>query len=133
MQNLFFKKITTSLKYPIKRFSFELSSNPPKRFFELRYTYVDNMLELRTPHREEHLRQLTQYLENGTLVFGGAFLPNASGALFMFEGKDERLADQFMKSDPYYRNKLVKEYTIKEVELIEKQREDELALLYKFR
>ena len=41
--------------------------------------------------------------------------------------------DILIKKDPYYKNGLVKEYDIKEIELISKKRMDEIAIYYKYR
>jgi hypothetical protein len=38
-----------------------------------------------------------------------------------------------MKKDPYYKNGLVTEYEIKELQLTQKKRFDELAVYYKYR
>lgn len=62
----------------------------------------------------------------------GAFFPN-DGACLIFQANDETVPDSFVKKDPYYKNKLVTDYEIKEIELIQKKRYDEIALYYKYR
>jgi uncharacterized protein YciI len=53
------------------------------------------------------------------------------GALFMFQANDETIPDSFVKKDPYYKNGLVKDYEIKEINLVQKKRFDEVAINYK--
>ena len=52
---------------------------------------------------------------------------------FIFNGKDERDPHTFVMSDQYYVNGLVKQYEIKELDLIHSERDDELVVSSKYR
>jgi uncharacterized protein YciI len=65
-------------------------------------------------------------------LYLGSFFPN-DGACIIFQASDETIPDSFVKKDPYYKNGLVKDYEIKELELTQKKRFDELAVYYKYR
>jgi uncharacterized protein YciI len=52
---------------------------------------------------------------------------------FIYNGKDERDPHQFLMSDPYYINGLVKDWEIKELDLIHAERDDELVVRDRFR
>lgn len=51
----------------------------------------------------------------------------------IYNGKDERDPHNFLLSDPFYKNGLVKSWDIKELDLIHSERDDELMLREKFR
>ena len=51
----------------------------------------------------------------------------------IYNGKDERDPHNFLLSDPFYKNGLVKSWDIKELDLIHSERDDELMVREKFR
>lgn len=52
---------------------------------------------------------------------------------FIFNGKDERDPHQFVMNDQYFVNGLVKSWQIKELDLINAERDDELIVNNKYR
>jgi uncharacterized protein YciI len=72
------------------------------------------------------------YEKQGSVLLGGSFFPN-DGAILLFQAADETIPDSFVKKDPYFKNNLIKDYEIKEVEMITKKKMDEIALYYKYR
>ena len=48
---------------------------------------------------------------------------------FLFHGKDELDPHSFIMSDPLYVNGLVQDWKIRELDLIHKERDDELVVL----
>ncbi len=93
---------------------------------------VKQLLTSPVAHIEAHLKLVESYETQGSLIIGGSFFPN-DGATLFFQAQDETIPDSFIKSDPYYKNGLVKDYEIKEIEIVTKKKMDELALYYKYR
>jgi uncharacterized protein YciI len=83
------------------------------RKYLLEYQYVENMVERRTPHRAEHLANAEKLLNEHILIVGGAYMPNADGALFIFQS-DYDTVEAFVQNDPYYKAGLIPKYTIRE-------------------
>jgi hypothetical protein len=52
---------------------------------------------------------------------------------FVYHGKDERDPHTFIMTDQYYVNGLVKSWSIKELDLVHAERDDELIVSTKFR
>ena len=51
---------------------------------------------------------------------------------FVFHGRDERDPHTFIKSDPLYQQGVVSDWEIKELDLVHKERDDELVVSGKF-
>ncbi|MCB0866326.1 MAG: hypothetical protein KDB58_11490 [Solirubrobacterales bacterium] len=66
----------------------------------LTYEYVDDILELRKPHREAHLEHIRRWSDERGLVLAGAVGDPPSGGLFVFEGEAAE-AEAFAAADPY--------------------------------
>ena len=66
----------------------------------LRYEYVDDIVERRKPHREEHLAHVRRWSEERSLVIAGATGDPPAGALFVFEGEAAEV-EEFAAADPY--------------------------------
>lgn len=58
---------------------------------------------------------------------------DANELFFIYNGKDERDPHSFIMSDQYYINGLVKNWEIKEMDLIHAERDDELVVSAKYR
>jgi uncharacterized protein YciI len=71
------------------------------------YDYVDDIVERRGPHREEHLGYARRFKEDGQIVMAGAAGDPAHGAVFVFRGEDATQAEAFAREDPYVREGLV--------------------------
>ncbi len=77
----------------------------------LTYSYVDDILERRKPHREAHLEHVRRWSDERGLVIAGATGDPPSGALFVFEG-DRAEVEAFVAADPYGEAGLVTESRI---------------------
>jgi len=77
----------------------------------LTYTYVDDILERRKPHREGHLAHIRRWSEERGLVLAGATGDPPSGGLFVFEG-DRAEIEAFVAEDPYGAAGLITSSTI---------------------
>jgi len=71
----------------------------PETLAALEYTYVQDVLERRAPHREAHLALLRRRHEEGSLVMAGATGDPVGGALIVF--RDAAAAAAFAEEDPY--------------------------------
>lgn len=80
--------------------------------FVLTYTYVDDMLELRKPHREGHLAHIEAWHGDGRLAMAGATGDPPSGGLFVFEVDSADEVREFAAADPYGEAGLVTEARI---------------------
>ncbi|HLH65977.1 MAG TPA: YciI family protein [Solirubrobacteraceae bacterium] len=78
----------------------------------LLYTYVDDMLERRGPHREEHLSRIAAERDAGHLVVAGAIGDPPTGAAIGFRGVDRAHVERFVAGDPYVRAGLVREWRV---------------------
>lgn len=52
---------------------------------------------------------------------------------YIYNGKDERDPHDFVKKDPFFINGLIKEWSIKELDLVHAERDDELIIRDRFR
>lgn len=75
--------------------------------FLLLYDYPDDVLERRTPWREEHLALVREWKEDGRLLLAGAIGDPVSGGALAFRVDDEADVDEFMRSDPYVREGVI--------------------------
>mmetsp|Transcript_991 Transcript_991/g.1412 ORF Transcript_991/g.1412 Transcript_991/m.1412 type:complete len:130 (+) Transcript_991:2682-3071(+) len=91
-------------------------SSSPVKFYALRYTYVDGMLEKRQPYRQAHLDGLKKMADLGKCVLGGAFNDPCDGAVVLFDSstttKEE--IEAFANVDPYVVNNLVPSWSVSE-------------------
>ena len=71
------------------------------------YDYVEEMLERRTPHREEHLAHVSRWSADGRLAIAGALGDPPTGALFVFEVESPDEIEEFVDDDPYVHAELV--------------------------
>ena len=78
----------------------------------LLYEYVENALEARAPHRQEHLALVERYAQEGALAMGGALGDPPHGGLIIFRGDDPAVAERFVGEDPYVENGVVTSWRI---------------------
>ena len=83
------------------------------RYHLLYYTYVDNMIERRTPVRPLHLAYATPYVERQQLLLGGACPPQLRKAVLVFHASKEEV-EEFAQKDPYVLHQLVTDWRIRE-------------------
>ena len=77
------------------------------------YDFVDDILERRTPHREEHLALAEEAHARGELSMAGAFAEPTDGAILIFRTEDIDRVKAFVERDPYVTNGLVTEWRIR--------------------
>ena len=82
-------------------------------YYLLFYTTVDNYVEKRGPYRTEHLAWATAAHERGELLLAGALAEPADGAVLVFRGDSPEVAAKFAREDPYVRNGLIQEWTVR--------------------
>ena len=78
----------------------------------LLYTYCENVLEKRQPHRMAHLEHATAASDRGELLLGGALADPVDGGVILFV--DSPSAHAFAESDPYVKEGIVTDYTVRE-------------------
>ncbi len=76
------------------------------------YTYVEDMLAKRGPHREAHLARIEAARQDGKLLIGGAFGDPPSGAAIGFTGMSREQVEAWAAADPYVLGGLVRERRI---------------------
>jgi uncharacterized protein YciI len=79
----------------------------------LLYDYVENAVERRAPHREEHIRLARDAHERGELVMAGAWADPVDGAAFVFKVDDASAVEAFVKKDPYVSNGIVTAWKVR--------------------
>jgi hypothetical protein len=82
-------------------------------YFAVIYYVVDNYVEKRAPHRQEHLRLLADAHRRGEIVMGGAFSDPVDRALLVFRADDPSIAEHFVRHDPYVIAGLVTRWEIR--------------------
>jgi uncharacterized protein YciI len=91
--------------YPICT-NWRFEGNAEDKWFLLEYTYVDNMLTKRVPHRQAHLEVAKEAIEKGNLILGGAH-SDTKLATIVFKAKDASVVKSFAENDPYVKEGLV--------------------------
>ena len=82
-------------------------------YFILFYKTVENYIERRAPYRAEHLKLAREAADSGQLVMGGALADPADGAVIVFRGDGPEAAEAFAKNDPYVKNGLIQEWSVR--------------------
>jgi uncharacterized protein YciI len=82
-------------------------------YYILSYKTVENYVEKRAPHREEHLAYARAAHERGELVMAGALAEPADSAVLVFKGDAPRAAEEFARNDPYVKNGLIAEWNVR--------------------
>ena len=84
----------------------------------LLYDYVEDVLERRAPHREEHLKRIATEREAGRLTMAGPLGDPPRGAAIVFKGVDRHAVEEFAREDPYVRAGLVPTWHVERWNLI---------------
>ena len=82
-------------------------------YWLLLYDLVDDYLDRRAALRDEHLGLARAAQERGELVMAGALAEPADRAVLVFRADDASVAESFATSDPYVKNGLVKDWTVR--------------------
>jgi uncharacterized protein YciI len=83
------------------------------KYFALFYHVVDDFVERRTVHREEHLRLARAAHSRGELLLGGALIDPADQALLVFRAPDRSVVEEFARHDPYVIHGLVTRWEVR--------------------
>lgn len=75
------------------------------------YSYVEEMLEKRAPHRDVHLAHVATERDAGHITSAGAFEP-PTGAALVFTGLDRSDIEAFVAADPYNTAGLISDWRI---------------------
>ena len=84
------------------------------KHFLLFYEAGPDYLERRPEFRAAHLEHAWAAAERGELVVAGALADPADGAVLMFVGDDQSVAEDFARADPYVTTGLVARWHVRE-------------------
>jgi uncharacterized protein len=84
----------------------------PETLQLLKYTYVEDMATLRTPHREAHLAAIEASRQAGDLVIGSAVGDPVHTGLLGFRSDTPDVAEAFAAADPYAAAGLIVSFTV---------------------
>jgi uncharacterized protein YciI len=76
-------------------------------------SYCSNVLEKRTPYRQEHLNGLVSQKEQGILITLGP-TKDVTKVFGIYDAQNEEIVKKLIESDPYWKNGIWTEYEIKE-------------------
>ena len=103
-----------------------------KKMFFLKYIYKINFYYERIPFHFEHIKYFNKLNEKPDIsVTGGTEFPHDSGFLF-FQGLSESEIKDYIKNDPFYKNGLVLNYKLEEVEEVGKKDIESLSREYSY-
>ena len=77
------------------------------------YQTAPDYLTRRGEFRQAHLALAWTFAERGELLLGGAAGDPPDSAILLFQGEDASAAEAFVKADPYVKNGLIRDWTIK--------------------
>ena len=77
------------------------------------YEVVEDYVERRAAHRNEHLTLAWQAQARGELVLGGALAEPPDGAVLLFRGDSPRVAEAFAQADPYVQHGIVTRWRVR--------------------
>jgi uncharacterized protein YciI len=78
----------------------------------LLYDFVENALEARAPHRDDHLALVARYVDDSAIVMAGALGDPPHGGLLVFRGDDPAPAERFAGEDPYVEHGVVTNWRV---------------------
>jgi hypothetical protein len=84
----------------------------------LLYTYVDDMLERRGPHRPGHLDRVAAEKAAGRIVMAGATGDPPNGGAIVWRGVTPEQIEVFVAEDPYQRAGLIASYRVERWTLV---------------
>lgn len=82
-------------------------------YYILFYKTVEGYVEKRAPYRAEHLALAKSAYEKGSMVMAGALADPADSAVLVFKGEGPEVAAEFAKNDPYVKNGLISEWSVR--------------------
>jgi uncharacterized protein len=90
----------------------------PESHHLLLYDYVEDILERRGSHREEHLARIASGRDAGRITMAGALGDPPHGAAIVFKGVDREVVEEFAREDPYVRAGLVPSWYVEPWHLV---------------
>jgi uncharacterized protein len=87
-------------------------------YFVLQYDVVDDFVNRRRPHREEHLGLVRKAQARGDVVMAGAIGDPPDGALLVFRVEAASVIDAFAREDPYVTHGLVTAWRVRPWHLV---------------
>jgi len=84
------------------------------KHFLLFYDGAPDYLARRPEFRDEHLKHAWAAAGRGELVVAGALADPVDGAVLMFTGENQSVADNFARADPYVLNGLVSHWRVRQ-------------------
>lgn len=112
MLNIISRRFTTSPTF-LKAAATAAGATLPK-YWMLQYNYVPNVVEKRAPFRQQHLEFIKTFVDNGSVLLGGAFADPVDGAAIVFRNVSKDIVEGFAKNDPYVINGIVTKYIVRE-------------------
>ncbi len=82
------------------------------------YTYVEDMLDRRAPHREAHLQRIRAQRAAGRLIVAGAWGDPPRGGVIGFTGLTREEVEDWAAADPYVAAGLVLEHRVEPWRLV---------------
>ena len=82
-------------------------------YYILFYKTVEGYIEKRVPFRPIHLELVNESHSTGRLVMAGALSDPADGAVLIFKGDSPAVAEDFARNDPYVKNGLIAEWSVR--------------------
>lgn len=82
-------------------------------YYALFYDAIDDFIARRGLYRDEHLRLARESHARGELLLAGALADPADGALLIFQGDSPAAAEAFARQDPYVKNGLITNWTVR--------------------
>jgi uncharacterized protein YciI len=104
---------TTAGRLPLSRL-FEQEHKRRVRHFLLFYEGAPDYLDRRPQLRGAHLGHAWAAHDRGELVVAGALANPVDGAVLMFAGESQAVAEEFARTDPYVTNGLVQRWHVRE-------------------
>lgn len=83
------------------------------QYFALFYDTVDGFTEKRRPFRAAHLQQVQEACDRGELLLAGALADPADRALLVFRVADRSTVEAFARLDPYVKNGLITQWSVR--------------------
>jgi uncharacterized protein len=84
------------------------------KHFLLFYEGADDYVAQRAKFRVEHLARAWKASERGELLLGGALADPIDGAVLLFKGESQSVAEDFARADPYVTGGAVKRWHVRE-------------------
>ena len=89
------------------------TQNENTKYILLTLDYVDDMLDKRGPHREEHIAGARKAFEEGKCAMAGALTDPVDTGVFVFKNVGKEYVENFVQNDAYYKAGLVKNHSIR--------------------